>query len=69
MGGETVKISVQEKIAELERRIADLERGRRTDAYATRTVLRVDPEPEMGRVFRAMDALCAKVFGPRGHRG
>lgn len=57
-----MKMSLQEKIAELERRIADLEKRQRVDAYSTKTVHRVNLEPEMGRIWASVDALFAKVF-------
>ena len=58
------KMSVQEKVAELESRIADLEKRQRpVDAYSRTTVRRVDIQPEMDGVWRSIDRLFTKVFG------
>lgn len=58
-----MKTSAQEKIAELERRIAALESQRQpVDAVSRTTVTRVSVEPEMGRIWASVDALFAKVF-------
>ncbi len=59
-----MKIPLQDKIAELERRIVNLEKGRRTNAVSTQTVQRVNLEPEMGRMWTSVDALFSKVFKP-----
>ena len=58
-----MKVTVQEKGAELERRIADLEKRQFTDARATQTIRRVSLEPEFGRVWASVDALFKKAFG------
>lgn len=62
-----MKMSVQEKIADLERRIVELEkRGRAPDGfYAATTATQtyagtVSLEPEMSRVWKSVDALFAK---------
>lgn len=65
------KMSVQEKMAELERRIAALEAKRPpTDAYSrvtmrktTTTTTVPDLEPEMGGLWKSFDALMQKAFG------
>lgn len=59
-----MKITVQEKIAELERRIVSLETTRNQEKRAARAAAQqiVNPEPELGRVWKAFDALFAKVF-------
>jgi uncharacterized coiled-coil protein SlyX len=61
-----VKIPIQEKIAELESRIAALEKlasHQRTTVTTTSTNRVVDLEPEAGNVWAAVDKLFAKVFG------
>lgn len=58
-----MKISAQDKIAELEQRIAALEKRQQpVDAVSRTTLTRVSLEPEMGRIWASMDALFAKVF-------
>lgn len=57
------KLSLQEKIADLERRILELEKRQCTDARATQTMTRVNLEPEMGRIWASVDALFKKAFG------
>lgn len=57
------KMSIQEKVAELERRIAAIEKTHRvTTTTTTRTVAQVDLEPELGSIWKNFDALFAKVF-------
>ena len=56
-----MKIPLQDKIAELERRIVQLEQHRVTDARATQTLTRVSLEPERGRIWASIDALFRKV--------
>lgn len=59
-----MKITVQEKIAELERRIVALEKAQRAHTVTTTTTTRaVGLEPEMSGVWKSVDALFAKVFG------
>ena len=60
-----MKIPVQEKIAELERRIVALEdawRSRTVTTTRTVKVATVDLEPEMGGLWKSFDALMNKVF-------
>jgi hypothetical protein len=58
------QVTVQEKIAELESRIAALEKreGSRTTVTRSTTTTAVDLEPEMGRIWKAVDAFFAKAF-------
>ena len=56
-----MKIPLQDKIAELERRIVQLEQRRVTDARATQTLTHA-LEPELGRIWASVDALFRKVF-------
>lgn len=63
-----MKISVQEKIAELERRIVALEsqqksRSAATTTKTTVTTTGVDLEPELGGLWASFDALFKKAFG------
>lgn len=60
----SMKIPIQEKIAELEARIVALEkaRARGYTVHRERTV-EVDLEPESGRLWKAFDALMDKAFG------
>lgn len=61
-----MKVTVQEKIAELESRIAALEQAQRSSAFTTttRTVTTeaVSLEPEMGNVWDSVNALFRKAF-------
>lgn len=64
-----MKIPIQEKLAELERRIAVLERRQpfvQVKNYPASSEMRtgyVDIEPEVGGLWKAFDALMAKAFG------
>ena len=59
-----MKIPLQDKIAELERRIEALECRRPAVVRETRTTERmVDLEPEMGLVWKAFDSLFVKLRG------
>ena len=53
-----MKISLQEKIADLERRVQLLEKLRAVE----REVRMVDLEPEMSGMWASFDALFKKVF-------
>ena len=60
------KMSVQEKVAELERRIQALEQRPRTITTTTVTSVRgrfhsMDLEPEWAKLWSAFDSLMAKV--------
>lgn len=55
-----MKIPLQDKIAELERRIVALETQARTVERVTIRTRTVDLEPEMGNIWRSFDALFAK---------
>lgn len=57
-----MKITVQSKIAELESRIAALERGRVVTTTTTKTSSVVDLEPEMSSIWKSFDALFKKAF-------
>ena len=58
-----MKITIQEKIAELESRIAALEKARTATTKTTITtkVSQVDLEPEFGGIFKQMNALFEKL--------
>jgi hypothetical protein len=59
------KVTVQQKIAELESRIVALEKAQKTVTRTVTTTVQdgaVDLEPEMGRMWASFDALFAKVF-------
>jgi hypothetical protein len=60
-----MKIPMQEKIAELESRIAALEKGATKITTTTTTTTRratVDLDPEWSGIWKQVDALFAKVF-------
>lgn len=60
------KMSIQDKIAELESRIAALEQKYGTKTVTTtKTTIRhsdVDLEPEMSGIWKSVDALFKKAF-------
>ncbi len=58
-----MKIPLQEKIAELERRIQVLEARDKTTA---RTVTVETLQPEWGRMWKTFDQVMEKAFGRRG---
>ena len=61
-----MKIPLQNKIAELERRIEALEKQRGTvTTKTTVTTAAVDLEPEMSGIWKSVDALFTKAFGRR----
>lgn len=56
-----MKVPLQEKIAELESRIARLEQLLAGRKVTTRTTTTVDMEPEMSNLWKSVDALMTKV--------
>lgn len=58
----SAQIPLQDKIAELERRIAALEQRATTTTTQRVTIRHIDLEPEMSGIFAHMNALFAKVF-------
>lgn len=56
------KMSIQEKIADLESRIVALEKRYAVTTVTTTTTRPVDLEPEMSSIWKSVDALFAKVF-------
>lgn len=60
------KMTVQEKIADLERRVMALEQQQRVSVSYTKVTKNTDPaidlEPEMGNVWKSFSALFDKAF-------
>lgn len=59
-----MKIPLQDKIAELEQRIVELEKRQHVNAVSTQriTMQPTDLEPEMSTIWASVDKLFKKVF-------
>ena len=65
-----MKIPIQEKIAELERRIVALESRQEHTTTTTKTIITnandIDLEPEWSGIWQSLDALFKKAFRAGG---
>ena len=56
------KMGLQDKIADLERRIVALEKAEKSRVYTRTTITHKDVAPEMGNIWKSFDALFKKAF-------